>query len=525
MGFLQNVQLEAQFPRRMQIVDERIVVYFPYSAGMVSAIKELPDRKWNPEVKRWSFPATPFHAQQLKAFANLHGFWVEPSISQMIQDRSRDVQVNVTKELALRPYQVDAVKFLVKADGKAIVADSMGLGKTVEVLAYIREVGLGKILVICPSSVKYNWQREISRWIPEASVFVVNNGKQRIDESRFLIISYELMANRHEELSTTKFDLVVCDECHNIKNRKTIRFSALERLNYHRFIGMSGTPFLNKPAELWGSLHFVNKGEYSGFWKFAQRYCGATQQNGWDTGGLINTTELKQRLNHCFIRRTKEELKDQLPMLSRTPLDVDINDAQYNAACKKAVAEGMVGGIGSLRHALGMLKVPAAFELATTILEDPDEKVVLYCWHLDVIHTLAAQLSEYGTLIIEGETLPKKRDELTQRFLNDPSCRVMLITQAGGEGINLYSASHLIMVERSWNPGREEQVEGRIHRIGQTKACTAYYLIARNTLDKDIDLMIEEKRFMVGEVIGNEKVEKQMSVTLWSKLLNIMKGV
>ena len=208
-----------------------------------------------------------------------------------------------------------------------------------------------------------------------------------------------------------------------------------------------------------------------------------------------------------------------LPDLTRTSMPIELtNRAEY----KKAVRDvrewlkskdrsvlnpkHVLTRLNVLRQVVGEGKVEAAVELAESVLRD-ERKVVLFAHHKEIVTLLVGKLKEHGVLTIVGDTPQKERLENSNLFLSqDSSYNVMVISTAGAEGIDLYSAYDIIFVEREWTPAREEQAEARLHRMGQKNAVNAYYLVAKNTVDEKLDKIVRTKREVVGQVIKQDDI-------------------
>jgi len=239
-----------------------------------------------------------------------------------------------------------------------------------------------------------------------------------------------------------------------------------------------------------------------------------------DVSGSSNTAELKDKLARIMLRRTKEQVLPELPPLIRSILPVDISSEQqrdYSLALHDLKAWLRVNGksnrittltkLNYLRQIVGMGKVKSAIELAEDVLQSTSGKLVMYAHHKVVVNALKEGLKEYGVDTIVGEDDNRKRMDTMIRFQNTQLPRVLVISSAGGEGIDLNAADNLIMVERAWNPGKEEQIEGRLHRIGQENKVAVWYLVARGTIDEKVHALVESKRYLVGELVGTPDIE------------------
>jgi SWI/SNF-related matrix-associated actin-dependent regulator 1 of chromatin subfamily A len=440
-------------------------------------------------------------------------------IDKPIMDLSRDFLFSKSDSVRNRmyPFQIKGLDFLHTTGGRAIIADEMGLGKTIEALGFIQERGFHSVLIISPASVTYKWQAEIKSWVNSDAV-IITKGKDVLPDTTYTIMSYAIFTNKIEDIRLHGYQLAVFDECHYLANRDAARTRAAKSLATPYFLGLSGTPFLNKPIELFPQLNIISPGRWNSYWKFAQTYCDAHRERfGWVVDGASHLKELKEELKPYYLRRTKQEVLTELPSLTRVNIPVDYErelSRQYAEAIdvlrkKISIGEGKkltkLALIAELRQIIGHMKVLPSIELAESVLTSKP-KVVLFAHHKAVVAELETKLKQYNPIKIVGDTPQKERQDNVNAFLVDPRIRVAIISQAGGEGIDLYAADTLIFVEREWNPGKEGQIEARLHRIGQTSNVEVIYMIARGTIDERIHRMIEEKREIFGQLISIDDI-------------------
>ncbi len=506
--------------KSISLEDNKIIIRFPYAPGLVSRVKEIPNARWDNNEMCWWLPATPIYAEHAKQLANEHQFPMENGVFQLLRQ-----QVTQHRD-KLYTFQKQAVDFIHGNNGTCLIADDMGLGKTIEALTYAKEIDAKRVLVVCPASVLYKWQDEIARWNEWDNQIVLTGKTPLEDDKRVWIMSYAIILRRVYELSDIEFDLIIVDECHRISNPKAKQSLAMDQLIAKRKLFLSGTPFLNRPIELWHVLNLIDPFSYKSYWAFANKYAGAekkelwTRQGKrtfWDVSGATNLDELRKRIEPIVIRRTKQEVLDELPELTRTKLDVDIsNKREYQSAMLdfkrylkdngKTTDPNALSKLNMLRQIIGMGKVDAAVELAEDALLEPDKKIVLYAHHKAVVQALCEKLKDYGVDTIVGDDSNTKRADTMKRFQTQDLPRVLVISSAGGEGVDLFRADTMITVEREWNEAKESQAESRLHRNGQKHAVMVYYLVAHNTIDKDIDELIERKRDAFDSVIGLEDI-------------------
>ena len=503
----------------------------PYSDGMKKRIMEIPGRLFIREDNCWKFPAAPMYAVLVVAFGNEMGF----DISLDVLKLSRFTLNPIIKQdrSLLYPFQEEAVDFIHKMNGNCLVSDACGLGKSVESLWAIKEwQNTTKVLIVSPASVIYKWQDEVKKWLG-IDAYVIKTTKQDIPKGDyFLIMSYDILTRVANKIDNYRFDLMICDECHYITNHKTRRANAVKAIHAKGKLMLSGTPFLNRPIELWNILNTLNPYRWQSWGAFATKYAnGHKDRYGhFDVSGASNIPELKQLLEPIMIRRLKKDVLKDLPDLTRTILPVDVDTTEYNFALKNlrvwlaeqgkvTVTPNALSKLNYLRQLVGKAKINAAVEFADDFLNDSDErKLVLYAHHKEVVTALVDKLQKWGVDTIVGDDSNTKRADTIRRFQEKVLPRVLVISSAGGEGVDLWRADTLLFVESEWNMSKMEQVEGRLHRIGQCNPVNSYKLIANDTIDWKIHLLLQEKSGIINGVIGGTSIEEII-------LNDIVKGV
>lgn len=507
--------------------DGHIEISFPFEWSLVDVVKDIAGRKWDGSKKVWLVPFTPWHCDKVSEKLMPLNFSIDQSILKTADRKAPPPKAKYPKELY--PYQRLAVDFLYQAGGRCIVADDMGLGKTIEAIVFVK-LFAGRTLVVCPASALWKWEMEFRKWAPGCMVDVIENGKQEIGNAEYVVMSYAIMVSHYEDLKGVGFDAVIFDEAHYLKSYKAQRTRvarALVKGGISKVLMLSGTPFENRPAELFSLLNMIDPVGFDNFFSYAQRYCGAEYLDGhWflDDHKVSNREELLGRLSRLLIRRTKKEVAIDLPELTRTSIPVSIpNMADYKKASgqvsawfnqhgKTVINQNALTQLNSLRQVVGLGKVDAAIELAETVLQN-GKKVVLFAHHKAVVSKLAAGLKKYGVAQIVGDVPAKERRNIWMDFLKDSqetldktAKRVIIISTAGAEAIDLYSASDIIFVEREWTPSKEEQAESRLHRNGQKNPVNAWYIVAKGTVDEKLDATVRAKRQTIGSVITQDEV-------------------
>jgi len=495
----------------------RIDITSEYNLDVVNAIKLIPDRTWDIGRKMWSIPMTSFHLRFAMDVLKEYDFQVAARLNILIEDKP----TRFIHRDGLYNFQSEAIDFLDKANGRALIADEQGLGKTIEALYWIStKPDIKSILVICPASVIYKWEAEIKKWDKSRTVQVLRTSKEELSTKNYIIMSYSIMTRRNIELTEQVWDCVIFDEVHRLKEPKAMRSRAAKSIESKYLLALSGTPLVNRPVEFYNILHMINPSQWGTWWSFTQRYCGAHNTYwGRDVTGASNLEELSARLHGTMIRRLKKEVLQELPDITRTKMPILVDASEINQAYRslwetlhkdRVEREGndVLAQLTVLREAVGRAKVDTVVEIAKDLLDaNSEKKIVIYAVHKEVVRRLEEQLKPYGVSTITGDVNNEERSKRQLKFQNGYMPRVMVISMAGGEGIDLYRADSIIFAEREWTPAAEEQAEGRLHRIGQKCAVEAIYLIASNTVDEDIDNLIESKRYILGQVIIQPEIQ------------------
>ena len=444
-------------------------------------------------------------------------------------------------------YQVAGVQHAVTRDEGVLIADEMGLGKTVQAIAYVNASPMVKsVLIVCPASVRINWQREWERWTTRPELSVAQFDAKKAGDPAFgvdvLIINYDVLSKLPED---ARWDLLILDECHYCKNPKAQRTKNVFALKRRSalVLALTGTPILNKPIELWPILQLVapeawdgpgvvrgmpvDAGCGAGFWNFAKRYCNAHKEwvsktkEVWMFDGASNLDELSERLRStCMVRRLKKDVLKDLPPKRRTvtcfPKNgasdlVDDETTLLGEVLKcssleeatKAMSTAKVGfeDYSRVRHALALSKVEHVTAHVTDVLEGGADKVIVFAHHHDVVEVLNTQLAPYGSVVVTGETPQGDGTEQGCRqwavdmFQNDPATRVFIGSiGAAGVGLTLTAAQNVIFAELPLRPADLVQAEDRAHRIGQKGSVLVDILVFDGSVDAHIAKMLVAKQ-------------------------------
>lgn len=445
----------------------------------------------------------------------------------------------------LRPYQsrgVGWLRFLGQLGLGAVLADDMGLGKTAQLIATVlADPADHPTLVVCPTSVIGNWERELARFAPALRVYVHHGAGRAKDPIEFgerraqhdvVVTSYGLLARDVQTIGEHEWGRVALDEAQQVKNPHTAQTKAVHRVVAMRRVAMTGTPVENRLSELWSIMQAVNPGLLGSMRSFRERFAIPIERDG--DGDAAATL---QRLTAPFVlRRLKtdrsiiDDLPDKIETVEHCPLtreQASLYQAVVDDLLRKAEeSEGqerrglVLAGIMKLKQ---VCNHPAHFLKDASTLAGRSGKLLRVEELLDEL--LAAgdkalcftQFTEWGELLVphlarrcgvpvlwlHGGTTRKRRDELVADFQSTSGPAIfMLSLKAGGTGLNLTAASHVVHLDRWWNPAVEDQATDRAFRIGQMRNVLVHKLVSIGTVEERIDAMITAKRALAGKVVG-----------------------
>ncbi|HYY26899.1 MAG TPA: DEAD/DEAH box helicase [Chthoniobacterales bacterium] len=455
-------------------------------------------------------------------------------------------------ETILRPYQKEGVfwmRFLSKNGLGGILADEMGLGKTLQTLAFIRPL-TGPSLVVCPSSLLFNWAREATRFVPELKVLRIDGPARgslflRIPESNLVLTSYPVLRRDIGKFRSFDFASVILDEATHIKNPDTQNSQAAIALRgRHRFV-LTGTPVENSVRDLWSILHFVLPGYLGSREDFRERY-----ELPISRGSEPEKARLAKRLRPVMLRRLKRQVVSELPEKIEQLTFCDLSPAQEElygkllAESRRKVEElttskdqgrariALFTALLRLRQVCCDIRLvgedgegtSGKLEVLEELLEeaiDGGHRVLLFSQFVSMLKLIRARLDETGTRYgyLDGET--KDREKAVDAFQQSDELPLFLISlKAGGVGLNLSAADTAIHFDPWWNPAVESQATDRAHRIGQTRVVTAYKLIARGTVEEKILNLQQKKKEMIASTVESEEpMMSGLSIAEFTELL------
>ena len=455
----------------------------------------------------------------------------------------RKAAVPKTMHATLRPYQQNGytwLSYMDKLGFGACLADDMGLGKTVQVLAYLEKLRNTKkgarVLLVVPASLLGNWQKEAEKFVPSMDYRVLHGksaavlGREFAEEDDFLTITTYGMSSRIKELQDVQWDCIILDEAQAIKNPLTKQTKEIKKLDGRMRIAMTGTPIENDLTNLWSLFDFLNKG-LMGTSKEFHEFCRHLKESP------EQYTKLRTMVTPFMLRRLKtdktiiKDLPEKLEMIDYTDMskrqvvlyrktvaDMEERIRESEGIERKGIVLATIIKLKQICNHPDQYLGQQAFseadsgkfamlrEICETIYEKR-ERVLVFTQFKEITEYLAAFLEEiFHTegYVLHGGTPVKKRSQIVEEFQSDRYVPfIVLSVKAGGTGLNLTKANHVIHFDRWWNPAVENQATDRAFRIGQTKNVMVHKLVCKGTIEEKIDAMIESKKELAENVIGS----------------------
>lgn len=423
-----------------------------------------------------------------------------------------------------RPYQIEGAEFL-RSRRYALLGDAPGVGKTGQAILAI-DVLSTSTLIVCPASVKHQWQKALMDWRGLKST-VISKTDTIIERRKIYIVNYDLMI-REPLLSRLKkqWGLVIFDEAHKLKNIESKRTkAALSQSGLHpwanRMWFLTGTPVKNRTIDLYAILRSCAPeilGPHKSYLKFAYRYCGAYQgQFGLDTSGASNTAELCEKLKGFMLRREKRDVLVDLPPRVITRIELECTPSvrklieeeelkTIEQAGDNDPAMFKLGEIVRIRGVLAKHKVPDAISYIKDLLEE-ENKIVVFYYHKEVCRELKEGLKEYGSVTIDGSVRPEHRAGIVDNFNRDSKNRIFMgQMEACGEGIDglQRASSTCVFIEPSWSHTDIEQCIGRLERDGQRTDINVHILTIRDTIESRMMEVVAQKLEVDKKLYGQQ---------------------
>jgi SWI/SNF-related matrix-associated actin-dependent regulator 1 of chromatin subfamily A len=472
----------------------------------------------------------------------LSEFWV-PKSALIKTHNVQSVEIDYSKYSHRPPLNHQKIAIEKLAGSKRfILADDMGLGKTTSTIIASLETGSKKMLIVCPASLKINWQREIENY-SDRSVFICE-GKKFSTEHDFVIINYDILKNFHDPkskeptlLEQCNFDLVILDEAHMISNaqaqRTKIINSFVKKIN--RVWLLTGTPMTSRPMNYYNLLSIIESPVAQNWMAYAIRYCQGYQfkagnRKVWNVTGASNLEELRDRTSKQILRRLKEEVLD-LPDKIITPVYLRLQSKEYENLMgeyydwydrnpdESSSLTVQFSKLMKVRKVIANEKTKQTIEFAENILEQ-GKKVIIFTNFTDSLQTIYQHFKKQA-VYLDGSCSNSVRQQAVDSFQNDDKIKVFVGNlKAAGVGLTLTSAEVVIMNDLSFVPAEHAQAEDRAYRYGQKSNVLVYYPLYENTIEGVIYDILNKKKEIIRTVMGDQIPENVGDVA--EEILNLI---
>ncbi len=464
----------------------------------------------------------------MRVYPDAEAYIDQRMLRQRLESRAREIRASPAEhplrrtllKTELLPYQLDGIAFAVGA-GRAILADDMGLGKTIqgigvaELLA--RETGIRHVLVVCPTSLKSQWRREIERFSERSSRVIAGRASERADQygdgAFFSVCNYEQVLRDMPSVESVPWDLIILDEGQRIKNWEAKTSRAIKSLRSRFLLVLSGTPLENRLEELYSVIEAVDERQLGPAFRFMNRHRVVDEAGR--VLGYKNLTELRERLGSVLLRRTRADVLKELPprsveliRVAPTEEQVDIHSGHMQVV-SSIVRKSFITEMDLLRLQKALLmcrlaangtylvdkkapgyssKLEELAALFDRLAAEDGRKVVLFSEWTTMLGLIEPLLEARGLgfVRLDGSVPQKKRAGLVQRFEQDPDCVFFVTTNAGSTGLNLQVADTVVNVDLPWNPAVLEQRIARVHRMGQTRPVQVFVLVTEETIEENL---------------------------------------
>lgn len=468
----------------------------------------------------------------------------------------------VDTKLKLYQFQLEGVNFVEQKNGRALIADEMGLGKTIQAIAWMQHHPENRpALILCPSAMKKQWEREVLKWMTNVRPNVLQGTKPYAITGNIIIINFDILHYWLAELKIREFNTIVVDEAQKIKSNTAKRTKAFKKLikSVDHVIALSGTPVENRPSEFYNIIHAINPTLFPNYMEFVQEFCGAKKTRfGWDVNGATNTKRLNTILkNSIMIRRKKEDVLKDLPPKQFVKIVIEIDNRRiyqkaenefiqyihdkYNRDMGKEVENELkqfakdnkinvsdnltsqeiqllkmekimrvqsapiLTQIETLKQLSIEGKMNQIIDWIETFLES-DEKLVVFAIHKKTIEQLIKHFPK--AVKITGGMTDKQKDIAQTSFQNDPKVKLFIGNiEAAGLGLTLTAASNVAIIEYPWSPTKVSQAIDRVHRITQTKQVTVWNLVGQDTIEEKIIDILKNKSIIIEKIMDGTSYE------------------
>ena len=533
------------------LVKKSAFVSFDYNPNIVSFIKQMGTRVYNPDNHTWEMPINNIIGLCNK-FENQ-----EIQISGIYEDlHKQEFEIDIPKDYTFKTkpfnHQIDGVRFGLNKK-KFLLCDDQGLGKTKQIIDFVgcleETDTINKVLIVCGvNSLKYNWQYEIgvhsdekgwvlgTRFRKTTGKAYEGSTKDKLDDldnlpdCRYIITNIETLRAGAEKISKTKYhfpiaeklqelckngtiSVIAFDECHKSKEPTSLQSRAMINVQAKYMVAMSGTPLMNNPLDLYFPMKWLGYENHS-FYQFKQHYCTLGGWGGSQVVGYKNLEEIRAMMDNIMLRRLKSEVLDlpekirKIEYVDMTPKQNQIYKEVYNGVMsdlqKIKFSNNPLSMMIRLRQATGWTgiisdkvqesaKMDRMIELVQEIVASGQKAIIFSNWE-SMTEVAKEKLKAYNPAYITGATKADERMKEVDRFQTDDKCKVIIGTiGAMGTGLTLTAAQNVIFLDSPWNMALKAQAEDRAHRIGTKGTVNIITLVCKNTIDERIEELVEKK--------------------------------
>ena len=447
-------------------------------------------------------------------------------------------------KVPLYAYQRKGALFAAKA-GRSLIADDMGLGKTIQAIAAVEilaeTVGLERVLVISPTSLKHQWKQEIEKFCDRSVKVVegslVKRAKLYTSDSFYKVTNYDVVHRDLELISNWAPEMIILDEAQRIKNWKTRRAQSIKKLDSRYALVLTGTPLENRLEELHSIVEFIDRFHLGPMFRFLAQH-QYVDEDGRVTG-YRNLSKIAKSLETILVRRTRNEVLKELPerldknyFVPMTDEQMKLHEENRETVARIVAKWRRLGFLSETDQRILMIalqnmrmscnstylldkktdygiKADELISVLEEVFEQPDAKVVIFSQWLGTHEILLDRLksSKRNYVLFHGRIPGPKRNDLIRQFKNNPDCQVFLSTDAGGVGLNLQNASVVINMDLPWNPAVLEQRIGRIHRLGQHRPVRVVNFVSQGTIEHGMLSLLSFKQSLFSGVLDKGKDE------------------
>lgn len=526
-----------------------ILLEFPFNWKFVEVCR-LKDVKWdsdkNKRYIKFNFATLPFSADRLISdYKEIFDFYEKSLVNSFkivldktIQSYTKPPSI-LTKNIDLSDFdlfehQKIGIQFLFDKKGLCILGDEQGLGKTRQICVWLIKNQFKKVLIVSPLSAKFVWRNElITLGIEEKYINIVEKNL----DNHYCIINYDRLKKYESEILQKKFDTMILDEAHYLKNKASARFKVINRISKKckSIIPVTGTPVSNRPADFFPLLKLIKHPLGDNFTDYANRYCGRKlvtmgPKSYWESNGASNLDELSLKLKDVMIRRLKKDCLD-LPNKIYTIYDINLTAGDLIAykkiknlykselkLHKPLDINWHLAKLNELRKFCSNKKYKYVEEYVKDAIAN-NEKIIIFSYYNDTIKKLHTKYNKNSVLLI-GDTKIKDRELAEKNFQTKPNINIFFGNiKAAGTAITLTAGTKVVFSDLWWNPVDHFQSEDRANRIGSIKDVNIIYPIFKNTIEVQIHDLLKQKKLMINKILDSTEKHFQ-DISIINELIN-----